>query len=277
MQKIEITLPKFLGREDRGSAESLAVEEPLEIRLASSGNSEKSQAVSITMRTPGHDAELAVGFLFGEGILKKRSDILEVLPCGPKKESNQASNTIKVILSPEVQPDLDRLQRNFYATSSCGVCGKASLDALEAEGLQSVTNDEVTLSQQLLQALPERLRANQHGFNSTGGLHATGLFTTDGELLLAREDVGRHNAMDKVIGQAFLNGDPHLSNRIMLVSGRASFELVQKALMAKIPFLAAVGAPSSLAYSMAKRYNMTLVGFLKPGRFNCYHGDWRIS
>jgi len=266
-----------LGREDRGAFEHLAVEEPLEIRLASAEESDESKAISITMRTPGHDEELALGFLLGEGIIKDRKDVVEVLPCGPKTEGTQSTNTVKVILAPEVHPDLKRLQRHFYASSSCGVCGKASLEALESEGLCAVETNSVVVDEKILESLPDRLRGHQPGFISTGGLHATGLFNLDGDLLLSREDVGRHNAMDKVIGCAYLKGNLPLSQSIMLVSGRASFELVQKALMAGVTFLAAVGAPSSLAYSMAQKYNMTLVGFLKPGRFNCYHGDWRIS
>jgi FdhD protein len=263
-------------------ADSVAIEEPLEIRV---GLPDKThRAVSITMRTPGDDAELAAGFLFTEGILKSPGQIRQVRHCGLKvgrvagtldRAAALNSNTIRVDLNDGVEVDLKSLDRHFYTTSSCGVCGKSSIEALRTGGKQ-LPPAAGRVSADVIRSLPATLREAQQVFERTGGLHASALFTTDGRLDIIREDVGRHNALDKVIGAKFLAGETPLSDRTLLVSGRASFELVQKALMAGIPVLAAVGAPSSLAVELAAEYGMTLIGFLRGDRFNIYCGAERI-
>lgn len=260
----------------------LAVEEPLEIRL---GLPDKThRAISITMRTPGDDGELAAGFLFTEGILSSPEQITQIRHCGLKirtargvidRASALNSNTIHVDLTDGVELDLKRLERHFYTSSSCGVCGKSSIEALRT-GVKSLPENGLSINGEVVHSLPARLRETQSVFDETGGLHASALFTADGGLEIVREDVGRHNAVDKVIGRKFLDGELPLSDRILLVSGRASFELVQKALMAGIPVLAAVGAPSSLAVELANAYGMTLIGFVRDGRFNVYCRGERI-
>lgn len=239
----------------------LAVEEPLQIRIG-------ERNISITMRTPGNDAELAAGFLFTEGMIRNAGQIAGV-EC--------AENDIAVTLQPGVEIDPERLQRNFYMTSSCGVCGKASIEALESAGCTILPRDVPRVSESVIVSLPEKLRDAQAVFERTGGLHAAGLFSSDGELIALREDVGRHNAVDKLVGRALLDGLIPLSRHILMLSGRASFELVQKAVMAGIPVLAAVGAPSSLAVKAALRFGMTLIGFLRGDRFNVYSGAGRIE
>jgi len=234
----------------------LAVEEPLEIRIG-------DRPISITMRTPGNDSELAAGFLFTEGIIPGLDAIESIDGVG---------NSVTVTLKPDIEIELDRFARHFYMSSSCGVCGKASLEALAAQGCRMLPRDGPQFSAALIADLPDRLRAAQPVFERTGGLHAAGLFDTSGRLESSREDVGRHNALDKLIGAELLAGRIPLTDRLLLVSGRASFELVQKALMAGIPVLAAVGAPSSLAVQVAQRYNMTLLGFVRDNRFNIYCG-----
>ena len=236
----------------------LAVEEPLEIRLGFPDGTHK--AISITMRTPGDDGELAAGFLFTEGIISSPDQIEQIRHCG------DGTNTIRVDLHDCFDLDLKRLDRNFYTTSSCGVCGKASIEAL-ATGVKR-TESDTKVTPDVIHSLPHRLREAQSVFDTTGGLHASALFEADGGLDIVREDVGRHNALDKVIGAKFLASKTPISNNILLVSGRASFELVQKALMAGIPILAAVGAPSSLAVELAREYGMTLIGFVRDDRFN---------
>jgi FdhD protein len=254
-------------------ADSLAVEEPLEIRLGLPG--EKHRAISITMRTPGDDLELAAGFLFTEGIIQSAAQVKDIRPCGLPGKDKQIQNTVVVELEEKIDIDLKRLERNFYTTSSCGVCGKSSIEALET-GVRRIEPNGFRVASSLLHRLPDLLRASQDVFERTGGLHASALFGEKGELQILREDVGRHNALDKVIGAKFLAGELPLKNKILLVSGRASFELVQKALMAGIPMMAAVGAPSSLAVELAKEYGMTLAGFLRDDRFNIYSGAERI-
>jgi FdhD protein len=240
-----------------GSAapDEIAVEEPLEIRVG-------GLPVAVTMRTPGHDEELALGFLRSEGIA--------AVSAGPSHDL--AANTVEV----EVEGDLDpeRLRRNFYTTSSCGVCGKGALDAVAVEAPR--IDGDLEVPAHVVVDLPDRLRAAQPAFAATGGLHATGLFEPDGTLLVAREDVGRHNAMDKVLGRAFLEGLLPLSSRILCVSGRLSFELVQKAAVAGCPILVAVGAPSSLAVELARDRGVTLCGFVRAGRINVYSRPERI-
>jgi FdhD protein len=269
------------GSVSRESTDVLAVEEPLEIRLGFTDG--KHRAISITMRTPGDDAELAAGFLFTEGIIKTPDQIGQIRHCGSRTaehdlmpDSRGKGNTIRVDLNGDLEIDLKRLERNFYTTSSCGVCGKSSIDALKT-GAQKVGDPEnPKIDSELIRFLPERLRESQAVFDRTGGLHASALFTTDGELEIVREDVGRHNALDKVIGAKFLEGALPLSRNMLLVSGRASFELVQKALMAGIPVMFAVGAPSSLAVELAKELGMTLIGFVRGESFNVYSGADRI-
>ena len=236
------------------------------------------------MRTPGDDGELAAGFLFTEGIVKSPDQIRQIRHCGLKigrhagtldRAAALNSNTIRVDLNDGVDIDLKRLERHFYTTSSCGVCGKSSIEALHT-GAKRLEAVGPMIDTELIHSLPERLRASQDVFERTGGLHASALFDSSGELEILREDVGRHNALDKVIGAKFLAGESPLTDKILLVSGRASFELVQKALMAGIPILAAVGAPSSLAVELAREFGMTLVGFVRDGSFNVYAGGERI-
>jgi len=245
----------------------LAVEEPLEIRLAGPS----SRPVSITMRTPGNDAELAAGFLFTEGIISGNEDIVSITP------SPIGDNTITVELNPAKVPDLKGLERNFYTTSSCGVCGKASIDAVRIASKYQVRENRFTISPSLLQSLPDKLRSSQKVFDATGALHASGLFDLAGNLLLLREDVGRHNALDKVIGARVLENKIPLRDTILLLSGRISFELVQKASIAGIPIVAAIGAPSTLAVEVAKESGITLVGFLRESRYTIYAGEERIK
>lgn len=260
--------------EDR--LDNLAVEEPLEISIDFDNNGKREhKAISITMRTPGDDESLAVGFLFTEGIIRSRDEISVVQHCGKPSPDKGIRNTIRVDLAEGVQVDLKRLERHFYTSSSCGVCGKSSIEALNT-GAKKINKDGPIVSAEVIHQLPASGIANQSTFEKTGGLHASVIFDTDGRIEAVAEDVGRHNALDKVIGTKFMKGELPLSNRILLVSGRASFELVQKALMAAIPIMAAVGAPSSLAVELAREFNMTLIGFVRDGRFNIYSGESRI-
>lgn len=253
----------------------LAVEEPLEIRLGFYENGKlKHQAVSITMRTPANDFALAAGFLFTEGIFQSKSQIAAIKHCG---KFPAAQNTIRVDLLPDIKVNLKKLERNFYTTSSCGVCGKSSLQALATGAKRIEREDFPKISAETIHHLPEKLRARQAVFEKTGGLHAAALFAADGNLIDVKEDVGRHNAVDKLIGAQFLADNLPLDDKILFLSGRASFELVQKAVMAQIPIVCAVGAPSSLAVEAAKNFNITLLGFVRDNRFNIYSGDERIT
>ena len=248
----------------------LAVEEPLEIRLGCDVDGCRvHHPVSITMRTPGHDPELAVGFLFTEGILIAPEQVAGIRSCGP-------GNVIRIDLRPNVPVDLSRLERHFYTSSSCGVCGKTSLEAVRVRAHDRVLEGHPIVEAAVIHRLPEVLRSAQSVFDRTGGLHAAALFDARGNLLCLREDVGRHNALDKLIGSQFLAGRTPLSEDLLLLSGRASFELVQKAAMAGIPILAAVGAPSSLAVSLAREHGLTVIGFVRQDRFNMYTGAERI-
>lgn len=251
--------------------DELAVEEPLEINIRyDSMGIPVQKCISITMRTPGNDEELGVGFLFTEGIIQRREEVSEVSPIP------FADNKVLITLSNNKQPLLQNAERNFYTTSSCGVCGKSGIDAIRTVSLYKNDADEICLQASLFYRLDEVLRKQQAVFESTGGLHASALFDLDGNFMMLREDVGRHNALDKVVGAAFLNDQLPLSNAILLLSGRASFELVQKASMAGIKIIAAVGAPSSLAVQMAEEAGITLIGFLRNQRFNIYSGGHRI-
>jgi FdhD protein len=254
-------IQKFEGDSSTSFQDLLAVEEPLEIRIG-------DKTISVTMRTPGHDQELAAGFLFTEGILQGSYQIRDI---------QGSRNSIAVQLNPDVEVDFERLQRNFYTTSSCGVCGKASIEALRMQGCPALPRSSTSMQAVVIHRLPQAQRDEQAVFERTGGLHAAALFDFQGDLLLLREDVGRHNAVDKLIGAEMLADRTPLSDKLLLVSGRASFELTQKALMAGIPILAAVGAPSSLAVETAQRFNMTLLGFVRNGRFNIYSGASRIQ
>jgi FdhD protein len=239
--------------------DALVAEEPLEIRIADT-------PLTVTMRTPGHDLELAAGFLFTESLIRNRADIVNL---------SQRDNIVTVDLRPGCEPDRESMQRNFFASSSCGICGKASIEQVRARNLARLDGN-FQVSAELLCDLPDRLREAQKIFGYTGSLHAAGLFDRDGELLLTREDVGRHNAVDKVIGWALMNDRLPLSNSIMLVSGRGGFEIVQKAIVAGIPILACVSAPSSLAVRLAREMSMTLVGFLRGKRFVVYSAPERL-
>jgi len=253
--------------------DAIAVEEPLEIRLLKEGSADNGgtgRAVSITMRTPGSDAELALGFLYGEGLLQEPRDVIDARPCGP------TGNVIRVTVRADLPLDLDRLNRNFYTTSSCGVCGKASIEAVTASaGIRRVSSDLV-VRESVLRVMPDTLRVAQAGFAETGGMHAVGLFRDDGELLALREDVGRHNAMDKLVGAQLQAGELPWSQRVLLLSGRASFELIQKAMMAGAPLVAAIGAPSTLAVELAESAGITLVAFLRDGGCNVYCHPARV-
>jgi FdhD protein len=272
----EITTHRVRRANGEEVDDTLAVEEPLEIRLSTVEDGKRvHRPISITMRTPGADHELAAGFLFTEGIVTAPDQITDIRYCGKPAPGSTLKNTILVELADSVDVELKRLERNFYTTSSCGVCGKSSIDALRT-GVKALEKSGTTIAAPTLVRLPELLRSSQNIFDSTGGLHASALFDSNGKLDIVREDVGRHNALDKVIGAKFLAGNVPLSGSILLVSGRASFELVQKSLMSGIPVLAAVGAPSSLAVELAEEFGMTLVGFVREGGFNIYTGGQRI-
>ena len=250
--------------------DTVAAEEPLEIRLA-------GRPLAVTMRTPGDDFDLVHGFLATEGVITGPDDITGLRYCGSvDADGRNTYNVVDVDLAPGVEVPGTGLDRHFYTTSSCGVCGKASIDALRTRTRYDVAADAVRIRLEALLALPERLRAAQQVFEKTGGLHAAGLFTADGELRAVREDVGRHNAVDKVIGDAVRTGRVPLSGHVLMVSGRASFELAQKAAMAGIPVLAAVSAPSSLAVEVAREVGITLVGFLRGDGCNVYACQERL-
>ena len=249
--------------------DTLATEEPMEIRAA--GPDQDLQPIAVTMRTPGGDFELAVGFLFTEGLIQPGA-VKRVAYCDDLPGEDQRYNVVSVRL--ERPFDAERLRRNFTATSSCGICGKASLDDVEVR-CEPVTAGPA-VSADLLTSLPDRLRSGQTLFDRTGGLHAAGLFTAEGELVSLREDVGRHNAVDKVIGEQLLAGHLPLAGHILQVSGRVSFEIVQKAAVAGIPIVSAVSAPTSLAVEAGERFGMTIVGFVRDGRLNVYTGSARV-
>ena len=252
--------------------DTLVAEEPLEIRL-------NGKPLAITMRTPGDDFALAAGFLVSEGVLARAEEVANIVYCaGATSDGANTYNVVDVRLAPGVPlPDIT-LERNVYTTSSCGLCGKASLDAVRTAARVPITDTpQLSVTPELLAALPDRLRSAQRVFDRTGGLHAAGLFSPDGELLDLREDVGRHNAVDKLIGRALRSGRLPLSRSMLLVSGRASFELAQKAVMAGIPLRAAVSAPSSLAVDLAAETGLTLVGFLRGGSMNVYAGEERLD
>jgi FdhD protein len=270
-------IKKVAGTNSLTVPDQLALEEPLEIQVAwGPPDARQIKTVAITMRTPGHDRELAAGFLVGEGLLRSLDQVEAVHSRGPRHGEEGWQHSVRVTLRPEVSIDLTRLERNFYTTSSCGVCGKTSMEALELNFFPQLPPVGWQVDGAIICALPARLREAQAVFEQTGGLHAAGLFTTDGRPVLVREDVGRHNAVDKVIGAQFLAGRGSLSDYLLVVSGRASFELMQKALASGIPMLVAVGAPSSLAVEVAEKFDATLIGFTKATGFNIYTGEVRV-
>ena len=260
------------GANAREVVDELATEEPLEIRLVTQG---AMQRVAVTMRTPGNDFELAAGFLLSEGVIRSIDDIDAISYCiDPAVDVQQRYNIVNVVLAARVIPDFARLERHFTMTSACGVCGKANIEALATRAKPIA--DDTRLSSEFIAQLPHKMREAQRVFNSTGGLHAAALFRASGTLLAQREDVGRHNAVDKVIGWAILNDSVPLHGCVLLVSGRASYELVQKSIVAGIPALCAISAPSSLAVELARAFNLTLVGFVRGDRANVYAGRERV-
>jgi len=246
----------------------LAAEEPLEIRIG-------KNPLSVTMRTPGHDVELAAGFLFTEGLVQRREQIV-ALENVTSEDDGKRGNVVRAELSSEALPDFEKLRRHFFAASSCGICGKASIDAVRSRLLRT-PNPDFRVAPNLLVSLPEALRSAQDVFERTGGLHAAALFDSGGKLLIVREDIGRHNAVDKVVGWALLNDRIPLSDCVLLVSGRGGFEIIQKAIVAGIPVVASVSAPSSLAVQLARELRLTLIGFLRGNRFVVYAGDDRVA
>jgi FdhD protein len=254
-----------IGKGPQQQSDTLVREEPLEIRV-------RGKSIAVTMRTPGHDNEVAAGFLLSEGIIRERDEITEIAPC---LESDSPENTLNVFLSPSVEIDFTRLTRHVFASSSCGLCGKASIESVHQHFSPIESNFGVAA--ETLVDLPNRMRAAQQTFSQTGGLHAAAIFDVQGNLLVLREDAGRHNAVDKVIGWGFLESKLPFDSHVLLVSGRASFEIVQKALAARIPIIAAVSAPSSLAVEFAQESNQTLIGFLRGKTFNIYAHPERVG
>ena len=246
----------------------LAAEEPLEIRVG-------DDPLSVTMRTPGHDRELAAGFLLTEGLIQHREQIIKLEIAEPRDGTNHR-NLIQAELSPEAAPDFAKMKRHFFAASSCGICGKASIDSIRSR-LLAAPNPDFRLDAELLVQMPDALRSSQDVFQRTGGLHAAALFDPRGKLLVLREDIGRHNTVDKVIGWALLAGRVPLSDSVLLVSGRGGFEIVQKAIVAGVPVVASVSAPSSLAVQLARELRLTLIGFLRGRRFVIYAGEERVA
>jgi len=267
-----ISIKKVINNQLIDSDDELAVEEPLEIRLSYLDDGKRTtKNISVTMRTPGSDKELAAGFLFTEGIIGNYNQVEAV------EVSSFLENIVVVSLHSDSVPVLQKTERNFYTTSSCGVCGKASIDAIKTVSIFKNVDDRICLQASLFYDLQDKLRKQQSIFQSTGGLHAAALFDLQGSLGALREDVGRHNAVDKLIGAALINDELPLNKSILLLSGRASFELLQKATMAGIKIVVAVGAPSSLAVQLAKESGITLIGFLRGERFNIYSGAQRIN
>lgn len=273
---VRTTVTAWAGDLVEQKPDQLAVEEPLEIRVVADGEAGRARhSVAVTMRTPGHDFELAAGFLFTEGVARDDKSIWRFSYCEGDSAEEQG-NIVEVHLVPGVDFDPDRLSRNVYTSSSCGVCGKSSIDLVRT-AIPGPPKGEFRLQPEELVLLPAALIEAQPVFSRTGGLHAAALVDPKGDLLQLAEDVGRHNAVDKLVGSRLLSGDLPAAEHLLLVSGRASFELVQKALMAGIPALAAVGAPSSLAVELARELEMTLIGFLRDGRFNIYSGNHRVA
>ena len=277
----QTSIQKVDGKKLTQEQDVVAVEEPLEIRLGFEKNGQRTHKnISVTMRTPGDDFELTAGFLFAEGIIENANDVDQIIFCGPVVSGAKSRNVVRVELKSTIQFDLKKLDRHFYTTSSCGVCGKTSIDALKTQNkycTEKIPKLGGHFDREMIHQLPRIMSQSQDVFDQTGGLHATALINVNGEAVILREDVGRHNAMDKVIGAALFRDFIPLSNHLIFLSGRASFELIQKALMAGIPIIAAVGAPSSLAVELAKEFDLTLIAFVRNNRFNIYNGAWRIK
>jgi FdhD protein len=272
VNKVKAQIWRVENGRTRSHSDQIAAEEPLEIRL-----SNPKQVIAITMRTPGADFDLTAGFLYSEGIVRDRQDLCRMSYClDANLDGDQNYNIVNVELRDTLNPDLGSLERHFFTTSACGVCGKASLESLQLRGCQVIPSNQ-SVSPEIIYSLPERLRQAQGIFAATGGLHAAALFDLEGNLLKLREDVGRHNALDKLIGSAFLAGDLPLNQHVVMVSGRSSFEIVQKCLVAGVPIICAVSAPSSLAVAIAEEFGITLIGFLRERRFNVYSGFERID
>lgn len=271
MQQInEITIQKYRNQQFQDFTDALVVEEPLEIRLNyGSLQNRKKMSLAVTMRTPGNDEELTAGFLLTEGIIQEKEDLISIKKI-PTKHADSTNNIILAEFSPSANFDPATLERHFYTTSSCGICGKTSIEAVQTNSCFDLPTSPFEILPSILLNLPKKLQKHQSVFTKTGGLHAAALFNKNGDLLLVREDIGRHNAVDKLIGAAMQKYSLPLSDYLILVSGRAGFELIQKSLMAGIPYLAAVGAPSSLAVNLAREAGMNLVGFLRDGSFNRY-------
>jgi FdhD protein len=287
---LQTAVVKVTGQISHEIEDALAIEEPLEIRLTyGPSTARQTRSISVTMRAPGNHFDLAAGFLMTEGVIQDANDVKQIAYASDTFDEDKQSpqsmeapmlgskqNTVRVDLATDVEVNVGSLQRNFYTTSSCGICGKASLLALRTVCPPHAANS-FKVDAQLLYCLPERLRPSQGVFDRTGGLRGAGLFDSTGNLIALQEDIGRHNAVDKLIGAEFLADRTPLRDRLLLLSGRASFELLQKALMGGLPMVAAVGAPSSLAVQVAKEFDITLVGFLRRGHFNIYHGKERIT
>ena len=272
-----VDVTRVAGDKREHATDVLAGEEPMEIRLAiPQEDGLFTRSLSVTMRTPDDDFELAAGFLFTEGIVSRAKDI-EKIEYTSEGKKDQEGNVVTVSLRAGVQLDAKRLLRNFYVTSSCGVCGKTSLDAVRVVVPHSLKAGTPKISPKIVRTLPDRLRESQSLFTQTGGLHAAGLFTPKGKLISLREDVGRHNAVDKVVGEQLMKGNVPLSEAVLQVSGRGGFEIIQKAVVAGIPILSAVGAPSSLAVDLAREFDMTLLGFVREGRFTVYSDVGRLA
>lgn len=263
-------IQKYKQKKFQSFADTLVVEEPLEIRLNHGAiQNRQKMSLAVTMRTPGHDVDLTTGFLLTEGIIQRKEDLLSIQSIPTKHEASRG-NILLAELSPHANFDPATLERHFYTSSSCGICGKTSIEAVQTNSCFDLPNTPFAIAPEVLLALPKKLRQHQSVFTKTGGLHAAALFDKNGQIILVREDIGRHNAVDKLIGAALQQLPFPLNDYLILVSGRAGFELIQKSLMAGIPFLAAVGAPSSLAVTLAQESGMNLVGFLREESFNVY-------
>jgi FdhD protein len=275
---VPIPISKVEGDISSRGSDLLSIEEPLQVRLAYEKKGVKREkSIVITMRTPGHDFELAAGFLFAEGIIQNGDQVAEIQYSGPASHPKQRRNIVTVRLKRGVEPDLRNVRRNFNMNSSCGICGKASIENLVDLHFPALQEGGPVIQASVIHRLPAALREGQALFSRTGGLHAAALFDLEGHLAGLREDIGRHNALDKLIGHELTEGRVPLSEQILMLSGRSSFELIQKALMAGIPIVASVGAPSSLAVELALRFQMTLLGFVREERFNIYSGSCRIK
>ena len=272
-----IKIKKYSDSNSSSASDQVAIEEPMEIQICSNTESlSAAKSISITMRTPGHDKDLALGFLFSESIIKNNNDVITIDQTGNTDQDDEIKNIIRVTLNSQTNLDMKKLERHFYTTSSCGVCGKTSIEAIYNQGCK-ICKSQFSIKHTKLTELPNKLRAQQVIFGETGGLHAAAAFNAHGEIILVREDVGRHNAVDKIIGALLRRKQLPADDLGIIVSGRTSFELMQKIIVAGVPMLAAVSAPSSLAISLAKEFEVTLVGFLRGKKFNTYSSDHRIT